>query len=55
MIGIPYAESNMFAATIGQDKVFQKQILESEKLPVTDYIWFLIMNNLESFNDIKKK
>lgn len=55
MIGIPYAESNMFAATIGQDKVFQKQILESEKLPVTDYIWFFDHEYLESFNDIKKK
>ena len=40
LIGIPYAESNLFSASIGQDKVFQKQILESEGLPVTKYLWF---------------
>ena len=40
LIGIPYAESNLFSAAIGQDKVFQKQILESEGLPVTKYLWF---------------
>lgn len=55
MLGIPYAESNMFAATIGQDKVFQKQILESSNLPITKYIWFFDNEYLEDFNSIKKK
>lgn len=55
MIGVPYAESNIFAATIGQDKVFQKQILEAEGLPITKYIWFFDNEYLENFNDIKKK
>lgn len=54
MVGVPYAESNIFAATIGQDKVFQKQILEAEKLPITEYTWFFDHEYLENFNDIKK-
>ena len=40
LIGIPYAFSNLYSSAIGQDKVFQKQILESEGLPVTRYTWF---------------
>lgn len=55
MLGVPYAESNIFAATIGQDKVFQKQILESEGLPITKYIWFFDNEYLEDFTTIKKK
>lgn len=54
MIGIPYAESNLYAATIGQDKVFQKQILKSEGLPITDYIWFFDNEYLEDYSKIKK-
>ena len=33
-IGIPYAESNVFASSVGQDKIFQKQIL-----PNTTQLW----------------
>ncbi len=55
MIGLPYAESNLYAATIGQDKVFQKQILQSEGLPVTEYMWFFDNEYLEDFNSIKKR
>ena len=55
MLGIPYAESNLYAATIGQDKVFQKQILQSEGLPVADYTWFFDNEYLEDFNSIKKR
>ena len=53
MVGVPYAESNIFAATIGQDKVFQKQILEVENIPVTEYTWFFDNEYLEDFNTIK--
>ncbi len=38
--GIPYTGSDIYGCTIGQDKVFQKQILEAEKVPVTKYTWF---------------
>ena len=57
LIGIPYVGSNVYSAAIGQDKVFQKQILESSFIPVTKYIWFFdndykeneeeILNNIE--------
>lgn len=38
--GIPYTGSDIYGCTVGQDKVFQKQILEAEKVPVTKYTWF---------------
>ena len=37
---VPYTGSDIYGCTVGQDKVFQKQILASEKLPITKYIWF---------------
>ena len=39
-IGIPYVGSNVYASAVGQDKVFMKQIFESENLPVKKYVWF---------------
>lgn len=54
MIGVPYAQSNLYASTIGQDKVFQKQILRESGIPVLDYIWFFDTQYLEDFNTIKK-
>ena len=38
--GVPYTGSDIYGCTVGQDKVFQKQILESEGVPVTKYVWF---------------
>lgn len=38
--GVPYTGSDIYGCTVGQDKVFQKQILEAENIPVTKYIWF---------------
>ena len=40
VLGIPYTGSDIYGCTVGQDKVFQKQILEAEKLPVPKYTWF---------------
>ena len=40
MLGVPYIGSDIFGASVGQDKVFQKQILEATKLPVLPYVWF---------------
>ncbi|MGN0974065.1 MAG: D-alanine--D-alanine ligase family protein [Bacilli bacterium] len=39
-IGIPYVGSNVYASAVGQDKVYMKQIFESEKLPIKKYTWF---------------
>lgn len=38
--GVPYTGSDIYGCTIGQDKVFQKQVLQAENIPVTKYIWF---------------
>lgn len=39
-LGIPFVGSDIYASSLGQDKVFTKQILESNDLPVTDYVHF---------------
>jgi D-alanine-D-alanine ligase len=40
MVGIPFVGSDIYASVLGQDKVFMKQIFESEKMPITKYVWF---------------
>lgn len=40
MIGIPYVGSNIYSSVMAQDKVFMKQVLESNGIPVTKYVWF---------------
>ena len=54
LIGIPYVGSNLYSAAIGQDKVFQKQILESSKLPVTKYMWFFDSEYKENEKEVLK-
>ena len=54
LIGIPYAFSNLYSSSIGQDKVFQKQILQSEGLPVTKYTWFFDNDYKEDEEEILK-
>ena len=39
-IGVPYTGSDIYGCTVGQDKVFQKQILASEGVLVPKYEWF---------------
>lgn len=55
LIGIPYVGSNLYSASIGQDKVFQKQILKSSNLPVVEYDWFFDSEYKESEEDILKR
>ena len=40
MIGIPYVGSNVYSSATSQDKVFMKQILQSNNIPVTKFVWF---------------
>lgn len=40
VLGIPYAESDIYASVIGQDKIFQKQVLMANDVPVTPYRYF---------------
>lgn len=51
VFGIPYTGSDIYGCTVGQDKVFQKQILEAENVPVTKYTWFY---DNEYFEDEKQ-
>lgn len=39
-IGIPFVGSDVYASAVAQDKVFQKQILSSAGLPITNFVWF---------------
>lgn len=39
-LGIPFVGGDVYASVVGQDKLFMKQIFESEKLPITPYTWF---------------
>jgi len=58
LIGIPYVGSNLYSAAVGQDKVFQKQIFDASKLPITKYMWFFDAeykeNEAEVLNKINK-
>ena len=40
MIGIPYVSNNLCSSAICQDKVFTKQLLDFNELPVVKYVWF---------------
>jgi len=40
MIGVPYVSNNLCSSAICQDKVFTKQLLECNELPVVKYVWF---------------
>lgn len=55
LLGIPYVGSNVYSASIGQDKVFQKQILSSSGLPVTKYTWFFDSEYKENEKEVLKK
>ena len=39
-LGIPYVGCDMLGASLGQDKVVQKQIMQIEDIPVARYVWF---------------
>lgn len=39
-LGITYVGSNVLSASIGSDLLITKQILQSQKIPFSNYIWF---------------
>ncbi|MGM9834180.1 MAG: D-alanine--D-alanine ligase family protein [Bacilli bacterium] len=57
-LGIPYVGCDVLAASLGQDKVVQKQVLQSEGIPVVNYVWFyeneFFENKKEILSSIKK-
>ena len=38
-VGIPYAGCNTLSSAVGMDKIMMKMILQSEGIPVVDYVW----------------
>lgn len=52
---VAYTGSDIYGCTLGQDKVFQKQVLSSSNLPVTDYVWFYDNEYFDDPNTIIKK
>ena len=38
-IGIPYAGCNTLSSAVGMDKIMMKMILESDGVPVVDFVW----------------
>ena len=54
-LGIPYVGPNMLGASIGQDKVVQKQILQMEGIPVPNYVWFYESDYLTRKEEILSK
>lgn len=39
-LGIPYVGPGVLGASLGQDKVVQKQVMKESGVPVVDYTWF---------------
>ena len=40
LIGIPYVGSSIYSSVMAQDKVFTKQVLLANHIPVTKFVWF---------------
>ncbi len=54
-IGIPFVGSDVMAASIGQDKVIQKQVWKNFDLPMTKYVWFYDTEYKEDNKAVIKK
>lgn len=54
-IGIVYTGNNIYASSVGQDKVFMKQILDYNKIPIIKYEWFLSDEYEDSQEELFKK
>ena len=58
LFGVPYTGSDIYGCTVGQDKVFQKQILKENGISVPKYTWFYDndyeQDDAKIIEDIKK-
>lgn len=54
-IKIPFVGVDVYSAVVGQDKIYMKQIFESEKLPVSPYVWFYDTEYQEDQNGILER
>ncbi len=39
-IGVPFVGVDVYAAVVGQDKIFMKDVFKANDLPVADHVWF---------------
>ena len=54
-IGVPFVGGDVYASVVGQDKLFMKQIFESEELPVAPYTWFYDIEYNENKESVIEK
>jgi D-alanine-D-alanine ligase len=54
-IGIPFVGPKVMGASIGQDKVVQKQVLQANNLPTVEYTWFYDYEYKMNEEEINKK
>ncbi len=54
-IGIPYVGPNVYAAVVGQDKAFMKDVWASANLPIKNYTWFYDFDYRQDPDAIIKK
>lgn len=54
-LGVPYMGSDIFASSLCQDKVFTKEVLKTNNLPVTDYVDFMDYDYKSDKEDIFKQ
>ena len=53
-LGVPYVGSNVYSASVGQDKVFMKQIFKSSGLDTPEFVWFFENEYLENKDAVIK-
>ena len=54
-IDIPFAGSDVLASAIAQDKIVQKEVFESRKLPMAKYVWFYDFEYNQDGEELIKK
>lgn len=53
-VGIPYVGCGTLGASLGQDKVVMKQVMEASNIPLAKYTWFYDTEYLSDTNTILK-
>lgn len=53
-VGVPYVGSNVVASSLGQDKIFMKQVMASSGFPIVPYTWFFDSEYTNEKDEITK-
>ena len=54
-VGIPFVGPDVYAAVVGQDKAFMKDVWKEAGLPMTNYVWFYDVDYKQDKDEILKK